>query len=130
MTANTEVSAEELLKQFFDVVLEEVRTNKQFALRLVGSLPSHAVARIETSRKRVSKPPEPPVSLTRLMNREGEEALRDFLKRRNKPQLKLIVERQQIPIQENAFGGKADALRDAIVEGVRFKIADRLAAAS
>lgn len=130
MTANTEVSAEELLKQLFEVVLEEARTNKSFAQKLVEALPSQAVIRIETGRKRAAKPAEPPVSLTRLMNREGEQALRFFLKKRNKPQLKLIVERQQIPVQEEAFNRKTDALRDAIVDGVRFKIADRLAAAS
>jgi len=130
MMANNEISAEELLKQLFGVVLEEARTNKRFAQRLVEALPSQTVVRIETNRKRTAKPAEPPVSLTRMMNREGEDALRQFLKKRNKPQLKAIVERQQIPIKEEAFDGKLDVLRNAIVDGVRFKIADRLAAAS
>lgn len=130
MTANTEVSAEELLRQLFDVVLEEVKTNKQFAQRLVGALPSQAVVRIETGRKRTTKAAEPPVSLTRLMNREGEGALRDFLKKRNRVQLKSIVERQQIPVSPEKFDEKPDLFREAIVEGIRFKIADRLAAAS
>jgi hypothetical protein len=64
------------------------------------------------------------------MNREGRDALRAFLVKRNKPQLLKIVERQQIPLADGAEKGTKEDLRDAIVEGVKFRIADRLAAAS
>ena len=41
-----------------------------------------------------------------------------------------IVERQQIPLAESAAKGTNEDLREAIVAGVKFRIADRLAAAS
>jgi hypothetical protein len=44
--------------------------------------------------------------------------------------LRDIVERQQIPVDLSIFEGDVKAIRDAIVEGVKSKIADRLAAAS
>jgi hypothetical protein len=125
-----EMPADQLLAKLFEVVLDEARSNRKFAEKLVGALPSQVVARIETSRRKPSKPAEPPVSLTRLMNREGEDALQAFLKRRNKPHLRHIVERQQIPLDLSVFDGDVKAIRDAIVEGVKSKIADRLAAAS
>ncbi len=125
-----EIPADQLLESLFNAVLEEVRVNRRFAEKLIEVLPQHIVVRIETGRRSPAKPNEPPVSLTRLMNREGEDELRAFLKKRNKPQLLKIAERQQIPLNGNATQGPADALRDAIVEGVKFKIADRLAAAS
>ena len=124
-----EMPADELLAKLFEIVLDEARTNRQFAERLVGALPSQVVARIET-RKKTSKPSEPPVSLTRLMNREGEDALQAFLKRRTKSQMRDIVERQQIPVDLTVLEGDVQVIRDAIVEGVKSKIADRLAAAS
>jgi hypothetical protein len=124
-----EMPADELLAKLFEVVLDEARTNRKFAEKMVSALPKQIVARIET-KKRPPKPAEPPVSLTRLMNREGEDALQAFLKRRNKPHLRDIVERQQIPLDLSVFDGDVKAIRDAIVEGVKSKIADRLAAAS
>jgi hypothetical protein len=130
MTISEEMPADQLLAKLFEVVLDEARSNRTFAEKLVGALPSQVVARIETGRKKPSKPAEPPVSLTRLMNREGEDALQAFLKNRNKVGLRGIVERQQIPVDLSVFDGDVKAIRDAIVEGVKAKIADRLAAAS
>jgi hypothetical protein len=124
-----EMSADQLLAKLFEVVLDEARTNRQFAEKLVGSLPRQVIARIET-KKRPPKAAEPPVSLTRLMNREGEDALVAFLKRRNKSQMRDIVERQQIPVDLAVLDGEVQSIRDAIVSGVKSKIADRLAAAS
>lgn len=124
-----EMPADQLLAKLFEVVLDEARTNRQFAERLVGSLPAQVVARIET-KKRPPKPAEPPVSLARLMNREGEDALVAFLKRRNKSQMRDIVERQQIPVDVAVLDGDVQGIREAIVTGVKSKIADRLAAAS
>jgi hypothetical protein len=129
MMMSEEMPADELLAKLFEIVLDEARTNRQFAERLVGALPSQVVARIET-RKKAPKPAEPPVSLTRLMNREGEDALQAFLKRRTKSQMRDIVERQQIPVDLTVLDGDVQMIRDAIVEGVKSKIADRLAAAS
>jgi hypothetical protein len=130
MTMSEEMPADQLLAKLFEVVLDEARSNRSFAEKLVGALPSQVVARIETGRKKPAKPAEPPVSLTRLMNREGEDALQAFLKSRNKVGLRGIVERQQIPVDLSVFDGDVKAIRDAIVEGVKSKIADRLAAAS
>lgn len=130
MSSLDAIAADQLLEALFAVVIDEVRTNKRFAQKLIEVLPTQAVVRIETGRRTASKPAEPPVSLTRLMNREGEEALRAFLHKRNKPQLIKIVERQQIPLADDATSGSNERLRDAIVEGVKFRIADRLAAAS
>ena len=130
MMTSDEIPADELLAKLFEVVLEEARANRRFAEKLVGALPSGIVARIETGRKKSAKPAEPPVSLTRLLNREGEAALHDFLKSRNKVGLRGIVERQQIPLDPAVFEDDAKAVRDAIVAGVKSKIADRLAAAS
>jgi hypothetical protein len=130
MTIGEEMPADQLLAKLFEVVLDEARSNRTFAEKLVGALPVQVVARIETGRRKPAKPTEPPVSLTRLMNREGEDALQAFLKRRNKPHLRDIVERQQIPVDLSIFEGDVKAIRDAIVEGVKSKIADRLAAAS
>ena len=124
-----EMPADQLLAKLFEVVLDEARTNRQFAERLVRSLPAQVVARIET-RKKPPRAPEPPVSLTRLMNREGEDALQAFLKRRTKSQMRDIVERQQIPVELTVLDGDVHVIRDAIVTGVKSKIADRLAAAS
>lgn len=129
MAHSDEISADQVLEAMFAVVLDEVRVNKGLAEKLIEALPKQAVVRIETG-KRAAKPVEPPVSLTRLMNREGEDVLRAFLTKRNKPQLMRIVERQQIPLAEAAAKGTNEELRDAIVEGVKFRIADRLAAAS
>ncbi len=131
-----EIPAEQLLEQLFAVVLEEARSNGSFAEKLVAALPSRAVVRIEARRARSASSrktgaqKEEPVSLTRLMNREGERALREFLKKRNTRQLRDLVERQQIPIGSGGSEGDLAALRDAIVDGVKFRIADRLAAAS
>jgi hypothetical protein len=131
MTTFEEMPADQLLAKLFEVVLNEARSNRHFAEKLVGALPSQVVARIETGRKKASKPSaEPPVSLTRLMNREGEDALQAFLKVRTKAGLRGIVERQQIPVEPSVFDGDVKAVRDAIVQGVKSKIADRLAAAS
>jgi hypothetical protein len=124
-----EMPADELLAKLFEVVLDEARTNRQFAEKMVSALPKQIVARIET-KKRPPKPAEPPVSLTRLMNREGEDALQAFLKRRTKSQMRDIVERQQIPVDLAVLEGDVQVIRDAIVTGVKSKIADRLAAAS
>lgn len=125
-----EMPADQLLAKLFEVVLDEARSNRNFAEKLVGALPTQVVARIETGRKKASKPAEPPVSLTRLFNREGEDALQAFLKRRTKSQMRDIVERQQIPVDLAALDGDVQVVRDAIVTGVKSKIADRLAAAS
>jgi hypothetical protein len=125
-----EMPADQLLAKLFEVVLDEARSNRHFAEKLVSALPAQVVARIETSRKKAGKPAEPPMSLTRLMNRDGEEALQAFLKLRNKMILRGIVERQQIPVDPTVFDGDAKSVRDAIVAGVKSKIADRLAAAS
>ena len=131
-----EIPAEQVLERLFAVVLEEARTNGSFAEKLVAALPSRAVVRIETRRaksgasRKTGTQKEQPVSLTRLMNREGEPALREFLKKRNTKQLRDLVERQQIPIGIGGSDRDLPALRDAIVEGVKFRIADRLAAAS
>jgi hypothetical protein len=125
--------ADLLLAKLFEVVLDEARSNRHFAEKLVSALPAQVVARIETNRKKAgksSKSAEPPMSLTRLMNREGEEALQAFLKLRNKMILRGIVERQQIPVDPVVFEGDVKSVRDAIVAGVKSKIADRLAAAS
>jgi hypothetical protein len=131
MTMSDELPADELLAKLFEVVLDEARSNRRFAEKLVSALPAQVVARIETGRKKaVAKPAEPPMSLTRLMNREGEEALQAFLKVRNKLILRGIVDRQQIPVDPSVFDGDAKSVRDAIVAGVKSKIADRLAAAS
>jgi hypothetical protein len=124
-----EMPADELLAKLFEVVLDEARTNRKFAEKMVSALPKQIVARIET-KKRPPKPTEPPVSLTRLMNREGEDALQAFLKRRTKSQMRDIVERQQIPVDLALLEGDVQVIRDAIVTGVKSKIADRLAAAS
>jgi hypothetical protein len=124
-----EMPADELLAKLFEVVLDEARTNRKFAEKMVSALPKQIVARIET-KKRPPKPAEPPVSLTRLMNREGEDALQAFLKRRTKSQMRDIVERQQIPVDLALLEGDVQVIRDAIVTGVKSKIADRLAAAS
>ena len=124
-----EMPADELLAKLFEVVLDEARTNRKFAEKMVSALPRQIVARIET-KKRPPKPAEPPVSLTRLMNREGEDALQAFLKRRTKSQMRDIVERQQIPVDLAVLEGDVQVIRDAIVTGVKSKIADRLAAAS
>lgn len=135
MTMSDELPADELLAKLFEVVLDEARSNRNFAEKLVSALPAQVVARIETSRKKAAAKPakpaaEPPMSLTRLMNREGEEGLQTFLKARNKMILRGIVERQQIPVDPAVFEGDAKSVRDAIVAGVKSKIADRLAAAS
>jgi hypothetical protein len=129
MTISEEMPADQLLAKLFEVVLDEARSNRNFAEKLVGALPIQVVARIET-RKRPTRPAEPPVSLTRLLNREGEDALQAFLKRRNKTHMRDIVERQQIPVELSVFDGDVNAVREAIVAGVKSKIADRLAAAS
>lgn len=131
MTMSDEMPADQLLAKLFEVVLDEARSNRHFAEKLVSALPAQVVARIETSRRKVAaKPAEPPTSLTRLMNREGEEALQSFLKVRNKMILRGIVERQQIPVDPAIFEGDAKSVREAIIAGVKSKIADRLAAAS
>lgn len=130
MTSNEEIRADILLEQLFSVVLEEAKSNRRFAEMLVAALPTQAVIRIEIGRKKSTKEKEQPVSLARLLNHEGEDALRSFLKKRNKPHLRAIVERQQIPLSGSALDGSIEILRDAIVEGVKVRIADRLAAAS
>jgi hypothetical protein len=130
MTTSDEMPADQLLAKLFEVVLEEARSNRDFAEKLVGALPAQVVARIETGRKKPPRSAEPPVSLTRLMNREGEDALQAFLKSRNRMVLRGIVERQQIPLDISVFEGDVKAIREAIVAGVKSKIADRLAAAS
>ena len=131
-----EIPAEQVLERLFAAVLEEARSNGSFAEKLVAALPSHAVVRVETrsarsgASRKTGTHKEQPVSLTRLMNREGELALREFLKKRTTRQLRDLVERQQIPIGIGGSDRDLAALRDAIVEGVKFRIADRLAAAS
>jgi hypothetical protein len=125
-----EMPADQLLAKLFDVVLDEARSNRNFAERLVGALPGEVVVRIDAGRKKAAKSAEPPVSLTRLFNREGEDALQAFLKKRNKTHMRDIVERQQIPVELSVFDGDIGVVRQAIVEGVKSKIADRLAAAS
>jgi hypothetical protein len=130
MTMPDEMAADQLLEAMFAVVLDEARANRRFAEKLIEVLPLQVVVRIETGKRSAAKPAEPPVSLTRLMNREGEDVLRAFLTKRNKPQLLRIVERQQIPLTDGAVNGTNEGLREAIVEGVKFRIADRLAAAS
>jgi hypothetical protein len=131
MTVTNELPADQLLAKLFEVVLDEARSNRSFAEKLVGALPSEVVVRIEAGRKKPAKAAtEPPVSLTRLFNREGEDALQAFLKKRTKAHLRDIVERQQIPVEQSVFDGDAGVVRQAIVDGVKSKIADRLAAAS
>lgn len=129
-TSEDEMPADQLLAKLFDVVLDEARSNRRFAEKLLEALPSGAVVRIPNGRKKTTKTTEPPVSLTRLLNREGEDALETFLKRRTKVHLRAIIERQQIPVEPSVFEGDVSLVRQAIVEGVKAKIADRLAAAS
>jgi hypothetical protein len=130
MTTNIEMPADQLLAKLFEVVLDEARANKRFAEKLVGVLPENIVVRIDVSRRKSSPTSEVPASLTRIMNREGEDSLRAFLKARNKVGLRGLVERQQIPIELSVFDQDIKNVREAIVEGVKSKIADRLAAAS
>jgi hypothetical protein len=117
-----------LLERLFAVVLEEARFNKGFATRLISALPRQAVVRIATQ-KRTKKPKEI-VSLVRLLRMEGEDALKAYLKKRNRVQLKAIAERQQIPVAETVFSQQPDEVRGAMVDGVKFRIADRRAAGS
>lgn len=136
------LSTDELLT----AVLTELRTNPGFAERLAAELPAEAIKTIKGGVKKASKPktterakpaktkktpPEEPVSLKSLLIREGEEALHTFLKTlKRKDQLLAIIQRQQIPVDANALAGRPDALRHAVIEGVKFRIAERLAAAS
>jgi len=130
MTTFEEIPADQLLAKLFEVVLNEARSNRQFAQKLIGALPTQVVVRIESGPKKGGKPVEPPISLTSLMNREGEAALRAFLKPKKKAQLHAMIERQQLPIDPAILDSAPQAIRDAIVDGVKWKIADRLAAAS
>jgi len=117
-----------LLERLFAVVLEEARFNKGFATRLISALPRQVVVRIATQ-KRPKKPKEI-VNLVRLLRMEGEDAINTYLKKLNRIQLKTIVERQQIPVPETIFSRDVQEVRAAIVEGVKFRIADRRAAGS
>jgi hypothetical protein len=59
MTIGEEMPADQLLAKLFEVVLDEARSNRTFAEKLVGALPVQVVARIETGRRKPAKPTEP-----------------------------------------------------------------------
>jgi hypothetical protein len=126
------LDSREILERIFKTVLEEATFNKSFAEKLIQALPKQAIARIET-RKRAPKKKEEPVSLQRLMRMEGEQALRKYLSKRgsNCKNLRKIAFSQQIPLSDEARRlKKMEPLVEEIIEGVKFRIADRRAAAS
>ncbi len=125
------IEASELLAQLFEVVLEEAKKNSAFAQRLIAALPKQVVVHVAKQPKDGSSNSKSKAqSLTSLMNRKGEAALREYLKTRGHDALRRIVERQQIPVASSAFDSDLASLREAIVEGVKYRIADRIAAAS
>ncbi len=125
------IEASELLAQLFEVVLEEAKKNSAFAQRLIAALPKQVVVHVAKRPKDGSNNSKSKAqSLTSLMNRKGEAALREYLKTRGYDTLRRIVERQQIPVASNAFDSDLASLREAIVAGVKYRIADRIAAAS
>ncbi len=126
----SEIPADQLLQQLFDAVVEEARSNPAFADRLIAALAGRVAVRTEAGGKKAPKPKEEAVLLTRLFNQEGEEAVRTYLRGQKPASLRALVKRQHIPVEPEMLKGKAEVLHDAIVEGVKLRIADRLAAAS
>jgi ATP phosphoribosyltransferase regulatory subunit HisZ len=119
-----------ILQRIFDVIVEEARSNPGFADKLIEALADRVAAGAGAAGKKAPKLEKEVVLLTRLFNREGEEALRAFLKGEKPAKLRELVKRQQIPVDAAALKGQGEALHNAIVDGVKLRIADRLAAAS
>lgn len=135
MTSEEMVKADEVLERLFRVVLEEARARPEFAERLISALPKAAIVKVERTQAKKKRDNFDPnaFSLVAVLEREGEKGLRQRLNPfRSKDKLRAIAEAQHIPLNEAARRSKATVkdIRDAIIEGVKFRIADRLAAAS
>lgn len=131
------VPADQILEKIFAVVLDEARQRPEFAEKLVASLPSGAIARIEKAAPtRKAKPAFDPngFSLVAVMQNEGEAGVKRRLNPlQRKQDLRSIAEAQHIPVNRERFYSKKSTLqvlKEELIAGTKARIANRMAAAS
>lgn len=126
------IGAVELLERLFAVVIAEAKARPQFAAKLISALPQEAVVRIEKPQVRKQPGFDPnSFSLVAVFESEGERGLRQRLNAlKNKQQFRNLAAAQHIAIESAVFKKSLARIKDALVEGVKLRIGNRLAAAS
>ncbi len=117
------------LDRIFEVISAEARANPEFAARLV-----HALAENREDFDTAFEPDAPDAlsfSFVAVLHTQGEPELRRLLdKARNAEELLRLADEQHIPYDPDIAEAPLPKVITALVEGARFRLNDRLAAAS
>lgn len=128
------VSAAEVLKSMFSVVLAEAERNPRFAEKLIAALPTNAVVEVKGGRAKKPAAEAPPFdphafSLVATFRKEGGDKLRDRLDKLTKDQVTQMADAQTISLTPADLRKRKSAIITATIKATEARLADRFAAA-
>jgi hypothetical protein len=117
------------LDTLFAILLEEARARPDFASRLLDAL-TDGPAEDFGMPDDAEETPYAVFSFAAVLHTEGEERLRQCLAIiTSKEQLLELAADQHIPVEGDFSDASLDAVVDAVIEGAKFRLQDRMSAA-
>jgi hypothetical protein len=118
------------LDRLFAILLEEARERPDFADRLLSAL-TDGPEDVFDAPEDDEEPAFSLFSFVAVLHTEGEERLRQCLAIiPSKEQLLRLADDQHIPVTGDFTDAPLSAVIDAVIEGTKFRLQDRMAAAS
>lgn len=131
MGSHEDLRKAERLERLFAIFLEEARMRPELADRLLEALEGDGDIERDVDTGQAAERDASAFSLVAILHAEGEERLRECLSIiPSREHLLMLAEQQHIPLDAEIGEKALPEIVEAVVEGVKFRLNDRLAAAS